>query len=91
MQVQRVQVLRKGKVATTFHREPCAGHREVSGEASAAACAGQAIEPRNTCYSDVPRCSLALKATLLSRSWLGEGRHPGVQEPWHTQKHFIGT
>ena len=30
-----------------FHREPCACHREVSGEASVAACAGQAIEPRN--------------------------------------------
>ena len=31
-----------------FHREPCAGHREVSGEASAAACAGRAIETGNT-------------------------------------------
>ena len=30
-----------------FHPEPCAGHREVSGEASVGACAGRAIEPRN--------------------------------------------
>ena len=28
-----------------FHREPRAGHREVSGEASVAACAGRAIKP----------------------------------------------
>ena len=33
-----------------FHREPCACYREVSGEASVAACAGQAIEPRNRLY-----------------------------------------
>ena len=31
-----------------FHREPCAGHREVSGEASVAACTGRAIEPRKS-------------------------------------------
>ena len=35
---------------TNFHREPCAGHREVSGEASAAACMGRAIEPRNFAF-----------------------------------------
>ena len=33
-----------------FHPEPCAGHREVSGEASVGACAGRAIEPRNAVY-----------------------------------------
>ena len=27
-----------------FHREPCVGHREVSGEASVAACMGRAME-----------------------------------------------
>ena len=31
-----------------FHREPCVGHREVSGESSVAACAGRAIEPRKS-------------------------------------------
>ena len=31
-----------------FHREPCAGHREVSGEASVAACTGRAKEPRKS-------------------------------------------
>ena len=34
---------RKERVTCNFHREPCAGHREVSGEASAAACMGQAF------------------------------------------------
>ena len=33
-----------------FHSEPCAGHREVPGEASVGACAGRAIEPRNAVY-----------------------------------------
>ena len=33
-----------------FHPEPCAGHREVPGEASVGACAGRAIEPRNAVY-----------------------------------------
>jgi len=32
---------------TNFQREPCAGYREVPGEASVAACAGRIIEPRN--------------------------------------------
>ena len=47
VRVQRVQVPQEGKANHHFHREPCVGHREVSGEASVAACAGRAIEPRN--------------------------------------------
>ena len=41
---------RKERLTTNFHREPCAVHREVWGEASVAACAGRAIEPRNNPY-----------------------------------------
>ena len=45
----------------------------------------------NLGLSDAPGLSICSKATLHSRSWLGEGRHPGVQEPWHVLKHYIGT
>ena len=49
-----------------FHPEPCAGHREVSGEASVGACAGRAIGANpNRNYSQNERFRAELFVAVL--------------------------
>ena len=66
---------RKEGVTSHFRREPCACHREVSGEVSVAVRVGRASEHRNRCLSGVPRLSPRSKATLAVR-YREDGRAP---------------
>ena len=65
-------------------REPCAGAREGAGEASVAARAGRAIEPRNVGTRGADAVGRAEGNTLTALSRAAWGPR-AVRDPWHVR------
>ena len=80
----------KEGVTSHFRREPCACHREVSGEVSVAVRVGRASEHRNRC---LPECRDFLRGRR--QHWPSVFVRTvglrGVQEPMHARKSTQGT